>query len=161
MHPDVYKLSIRIRQVLYGISNDMTIKEIALWLGRSNKDIEYHSAHLRDITGVHNYAGLTKLAVKLGLANVKVRHHPRCSSAVRCHRTGNRCHWSHCPQQEHYQAKPLKGCPLAAQDQSVLVPKACGIRLVFQKPKVHYPKPSPPLVLPILGPVQQKLARSQ
>lgn len=62
-------LSGRERDVLSGIALGLSSKEIAGRLGLSVFTIENHRRRIMDRTGVHSIAGLTLLAVELGLIN--------------------------------------------------------------------------------------------
>ncbi len=75
-------LTPRHRQIVYGIANEMTIKEIAVWMGTSNKNVEYHMAVFKWWTGIYSYAGITRLAIRLGLCDATTLHHPDCLAKI-------------------------------------------------------------------------------
>lgn len=79
-------LSGRERDVLSGIALGLSSKEIAGRLGLSVFTIENHRRRIMDRTGVHSIAGLTLLAVELGLINAP----PRCEPGCDCERMESR-----------------------------------------------------------------------
>ncbi|MBI5691818.1 MAG: response regulator transcription factor [Verrucomicrobia bacterium] len=66
-NPHEGPLSNRERDVLAGIARGLSSKEIAAQLGLSVFTVENHRRRIMDRTGVHSIAGLTLLAVELGL----------------------------------------------------------------------------------------------
>ncbi|MEY4939162.1 MAG: hypothetical protein RIQ93_897 [Verrucomicrobiota bacterium] len=63
-------LSMRERDVLAGIAQGKSSKEIAAVLGLSTYTIENHRRRIMDRTGVHSVAGLTLLALEQGLISL-------------------------------------------------------------------------------------------
>jgi DNA-binding NarL/FixJ family response regulator len=61
------QLSTRERQVLVGIAQGRTNREIALELGISHRTVETHRESLMRKLGVRTVAGLTRLALEAGL----------------------------------------------------------------------------------------------
>jgi two-component system response regulator NreC len=61
------QLSSRERQVLVGIAQGRTNREIALELGISHRTVETHRESLMRKLGVRTVAGLTRLALEAGL----------------------------------------------------------------------------------------------
>lgn len=64
-------LSKRQREVLVGIANGWTTGEIAEQIGCSVKTVEYHRSILIARTNCNDVAGLTKLAIRLGLTDIE------------------------------------------------------------------------------------------
>jgi DNA-binding NarL/FixJ family response regulator len=60
-------LTPRQRQILQFIAQGHATKEIAFRLGVSVKTVETHRAQLMDRLGIHDIAGLVRLAVRVGL----------------------------------------------------------------------------------------------
>jgi DNA-binding NarL/FixJ family response regulator len=65
--PAVAQLSARERQVLVGVAQGRTNREIALELGISHRTVETHRESLMRKLGVRTVAGLTRLALEAGL----------------------------------------------------------------------------------------------
>lgn len=65
-------LTVRHRQILELLAKGETTQEIAMNLHLSAKAIEFHRKSLMDKTGLRSYQELTKLALRLGLAEVDV-----------------------------------------------------------------------------------------
>lgn len=66
-------ISSRERDVLSGIARGLSSKEIATQLGLSVFTIENHRRRIMDRTGVHSIAGLTLLALEMGLVSLPAR----------------------------------------------------------------------------------------
>ncbi len=64
-------LSGRQREVLRLIAQGLSTKEIARALGLSPKTVDIHRGHLMQRVGLHEIAGLTRLAVRTGLVPVE------------------------------------------------------------------------------------------
>jgi DNA-binding NarL/FixJ family response regulator len=62
-------ISTRERDVLSGIARGLSSKEIAAQLGLSIFTIENHRRRIMDRTGIHSIAGLTLLALEMGLVS--------------------------------------------------------------------------------------------
>jgi DNA-binding NarL/FixJ family response regulator len=75
-------LSMRERDVLAGIAQGKSSKEIAAVLGLSPYTIENHRRRIMDRTGVHSVAGLTLLAVEQGLISLGQSHRTAETGAV-------------------------------------------------------------------------------
>jgi DNA-binding NarL/FixJ family response regulator len=60
-------LPTRQQQILRMIAEGETTIGIALELGLSPKTVEYHRLMLERRTGIYDIAGLTKLAIRLGM----------------------------------------------------------------------------------------------
>lgn len=58
------ELTPREREVLIGIAEGKTVKQIALERNRSPKTTETQRARLMDKLGIHTVAGLTRYALK-------------------------------------------------------------------------------------------------
>jgi DNA-binding CsgD family transcriptional regulator len=58
------RLSKRQRQVLIGLANSKTLKQIACDLGLSIKTVETHKAKLRRKLKIESTAGLVKYAIR-------------------------------------------------------------------------------------------------
>ncbi|MGA4643273.1 response regulator [Limisphaera sp. 4302-co] len=67
--PQTPELTPRERQVLIGIAEGLTNKEIADRLGVSIRTVETHREHLMQKLGIHTVAGLTRYAVARGLVS--------------------------------------------------------------------------------------------
>ena len=65
--PALAQLSARERQVLVGVAQGRTNREIALELGISHRTVETHRESLMRKLGVRTVAGLTRLALEAGL----------------------------------------------------------------------------------------------
>ena len=65
--PGLAQLSARERQVLAGVAQGRTNREIALELGISHRTVETHRESLMRKLGVRTVAGLTRLALEAGL----------------------------------------------------------------------------------------------
>ena len=65
--PALVQLSARERQVLVGVAQGRTNREIALELGISHRTVETHRESLMRKLGVRTVAGLTRLALEAGL----------------------------------------------------------------------------------------------
>jgi two-component system, NarL family, nitrate/nitrite response regulator NarL len=65
------ELTQRERDVLVGIAEGLSNKEIADRLGVGVRTVESHREHLMDKLGVHNVAGLTKIAIAKGWVSVE------------------------------------------------------------------------------------------
>ena len=63
-------LSPRQREVLRLIARGKTTKQIAQMWGISPKTVESHRAQLMDRLDIHNYAGLVRYAISVGLVDV-------------------------------------------------------------------------------------------
>jgi DNA-binding NarL/FixJ family response regulator len=61
------QLTARERQVLVGVAQGHTNREIALQLGISHRTVESHRENLMKKLGVRTVAGLTRLALEAGL----------------------------------------------------------------------------------------------
>ena len=66
-------ISTRERDVLSGIARGLSSKEIATQLGLSVFTIENHRRRIMDRTGIHSIAGLTLLALEMGLVSLPGR----------------------------------------------------------------------------------------
>jgi DNA-binding NarL/FixJ family response regulator len=64
-------LSVRQVEVLRLIAQGLSTKEIARELGLSPKTVDIHRGHLMQRVGLHEIAGLTRLAVRTGLVPVE------------------------------------------------------------------------------------------
>lgn len=64
------RLSMRERQVLKGLGEGSSNQHIADRLGLSRKTVETHRAKIVRKTGIRTIAGLTKLAIRIGLTSV-------------------------------------------------------------------------------------------
>jgi DNA-binding NarL/FixJ family response regulator len=68
--PDsVERLSSRERQVLQMLAEGKSMAEIALALSLSQKTVETYRARMMDKLGIHDLAGLVKLAIKQGIVS--------------------------------------------------------------------------------------------
>jgi two-component system nitrate/nitrite response regulator NarL len=65
--PQTPELTPRERQVLVGIAEGLTNKEIAERLGVSVRTVETHREHIMQKLGIHTVAGLTRYAMARGL----------------------------------------------------------------------------------------------
>lgn len=65
--PTLGQLTARERQVLVGVAQGHTNREIALQLGISHRTVETHRENLMKKLGVRTVAGLTRLALEAGL----------------------------------------------------------------------------------------------
>jgi DNA-binding NarL/FixJ family response regulator len=65
--PALAQLSARERQVLVGVAQGRTNREIALELGISHRTVETHRESLMRKLGVRTVAGLTRRALEAGL----------------------------------------------------------------------------------------------
>ena len=63
------RITKRQMQVLMGLSNSKTMKELALDLGLSVKTVEYHRAVLCRRLNIFDIAGLTRFAVHHNLVS--------------------------------------------------------------------------------------------
>lgn len=61
----------RQREVLELLASGMNTKTIARELKISDKGVEFHRSRLMNKTGIRNVAGLTKLALRLGLTTLE------------------------------------------------------------------------------------------
>jgi DNA-binding NarL/FixJ family response regulator len=61
------QLTPRERQVLIGVAKGHTNREIALQLGIGHRTVETHRESLMRKLGVRTVAGLTRLALEVGL----------------------------------------------------------------------------------------------
>ena len=61
------RLSYREREVLIGIAEGLSNKQLALRLGISARTIETHRGHIMQKLNIHSVAGLTRFAVSRGL----------------------------------------------------------------------------------------------
>ena len=64
-------LSDRQREVLKLIADGHSTREIAAKLSVSVKTVETHRSQLMDRLGIHDVAGLVKLAIRHGLADLE------------------------------------------------------------------------------------------
>jgi two-component system nitrate/nitrite response regulator NarL len=64
-------LSQRERQVLIGIAEGLSNKEMAVRLGISSRTIETHRGHIMRKLDIHTVAGLTRFAISGGLVTIK------------------------------------------------------------------------------------------
>jgi DNA-binding NarL/FixJ family response regulator len=69
--PESSVLTEREREVLVGIAEGLTNKEIATRLGISSRTIETHRAHIMRKLNIHSVAGLTRFAASEGLVMVQ------------------------------------------------------------------------------------------
>lgn len=69
------KLTARQLQVLRGIAQSKSTKEIALWLGLSAKTVEFHRAQLMERLKIYDIPGLVRYAVRTGLIRVESPSH--------------------------------------------------------------------------------------
>jgi DNA-binding NarL/FixJ family response regulator len=68
--PDsVERLSSRERQVLQMLAEGKSMAEIAVALSLSQKTVETYRARMMDKLGIHDLAGLVKLAIKQGIVS--------------------------------------------------------------------------------------------
>lgn len=67
---DSSSLTEREREVLQMVAEGRSNKQISHQLGVSNKTVENHRAHLMNKLKIHDIAGLTRYAVKLGMVAV-------------------------------------------------------------------------------------------
>lgn len=68
--PDLSKLSPRQVDVLQGIAEGLTTKQIGLKLSISVKTVESHRSNLMERLGIFDVAGLVKFAIKAGLVGL-------------------------------------------------------------------------------------------
>ena len=68
--PQSQLLTEREREVLIGIAEGLTNKEIAERLGISSRTIETHRTHIARKLNIRSIAGLTRFAISQGLADV-------------------------------------------------------------------------------------------
>jgi two-component system nitrate/nitrite response regulator NarL len=66
-------LTQREREVLIGIAEGLSNKEIAGNLGVGVRTIETHREHIMAKLGIHTVAGLTKFAIAKGMVSLNVR----------------------------------------------------------------------------------------
>ena len=66
--------SARERQVLVGVAQGHTNREIAAQLGISHRTVETHRESLMRKLGVRTVAGLTRLALEAGLVGARARY---------------------------------------------------------------------------------------
>jgi len=69
-HPPAEALTPCQRQVLKLLVEGLSIKQIAQQLKRSTKTVEMHRRHLMEKVGVSSMAGLTKFALRHGMATL-------------------------------------------------------------------------------------------
>jgi DNA-binding NarL/FixJ family response regulator len=69
--PGTMELSHREREVLMGIAEGFSNKEIADRLGVGVRTVESHREHLMGKLNIHSVAGLTKFAVAKGLVSLQ------------------------------------------------------------------------------------------
>jgi DNA-binding NarL/FixJ family response regulator len=68
--PDLSQLSPRQVDVLQGIAEGLTTKQIGLKLSISVKTVESHRSNLMERLGIFDVAGLVKFAIKAGLVGL-------------------------------------------------------------------------------------------
>jgi two-component system nitrate/nitrite response regulator NarL len=68
--PELHLLTTRERQVLVGIAEGLSNKDIAQHLGISARTIETHRCHIMRKLNIHSVAGLTRFAVSSGLVEI-------------------------------------------------------------------------------------------
>ncbi len=66
-HDQLGQLTLRERQVLVGVAEGRTNREIALALGISHRTVETHRESLMRKLGIRTVAGLTRVALEAGL----------------------------------------------------------------------------------------------
>jgi two-component system, NarL family, response regulator NreC len=64
------QLTSREREVLQLVAAGLTLKQIALRMGRSVKTVEMHRRHVMEKVGTPSIAGLTKFAIQKGLVSL-------------------------------------------------------------------------------------------
>jgi len=63
------RLTPRQREVLQLVAEGNTAKEIARKLGISTKTVESHRSELMEVLGIHDIAGLTRYAIRIGVVS--------------------------------------------------------------------------------------------
>ena len=64
-------LTNREKEVLTLLANDLTSKQVGTELGITHKTVEAHRENIKNKTHIRGLAGLTKLAITLGLVKVE------------------------------------------------------------------------------------------